>query len=248
MIVIMEMMFKLSIISVIFLVNLCKYQVRVDSYMLCKPVQMNSTGPADFAFNGEIPASMVQPNVGVPGPIGPIGIPGQPGPMGPTGIPISDVIGAELNDLKVRLAFLEEENLNLKKCVSTQSAFKYIKTPNPMTWARAQTHCASLGGDLAFHEMRESLERRRQVVSSFDGVLWIGANDIDTEGGWKWADGKIASREDMYWDDREPNNDHYGDSENCAVIERSRSWKTNDASCSLLQWGLCEVPNSCQFN
>ena len=229
--------------------------------MMCKAVvtDLNESSAQ------EIPASMIQQNVSVPGPRGlpgPMGNTGQPGPMGPPGLPgnfstIPDDIRAEMDDLKHRIDLLEQENLNLKKCASTSSTpYTYISTPNRMSWQQAQTYCEGQGGNLAFHEIRESsLEKRRQIVAFLtEDDYWIGANDLETEGTWNWVDGEIALPENIHWMTGEPNNYImiYGrpGTEDCAMI-RSRdnvNWRTNDAPCQFRYWGLCEVPNLCHFN
>merc|ERR1712136_272735 len=228
------------LVVLVFFINLCKHEAEADTYILCKAVDDESqTNPADFASSGNGPASIRQGNVGRPGPrglpgqMGPIGLPGQPGPIGPPGesLSIPADIREELDDIKLRIALLDEENSNLKKCVNCETvtptptsviqSYNYIVTPTRMTWSQAQIYCNSQGGTLAVQGMRGSLERRQEIANSFrhdHNFLLIGANDMDEEGVWKWTDGQPNDSSRI---------------EDCAAISLPIGWRANDIQCGV---------------
>ncbi|CAG2186837.1 unnamed protein product [Mytilus edulis] len=67
--------------------------------------------------------------------------------------------------------------------------------------------------------------------------IWIGANDIDQEGTWRWIYDKTTV-EFTNWSKEEPNN--YNGNENCADMAKRRSYKWNDRSCTSLLRYICE--------
>ena len=78
-----------------------------------------------------------------------------------------------------------------------------------------------------------------------DDRLWIGLNDIDSEGEFRWLDGDIVGNENL-WRPGQPNN-HNGN-EDCAHLNLFRDTPdaANDFLCSRLSHGLCEKPISIQ--
>jgi len=162
---------------------------------------------------------------------------------------LADDIKAELDGMGLMTSFLEEEGSSSKKCGT--DPYRYIVSPDHLNWQQAKTYCINLGGNLAFHEMRGSLKRRREILNSLSvGEVWIGANDIEEEGAWKWMDGKTVQRKDMHWNTGEPNN-YFNQmnsrgSEDCAAISKGwRNWRANDKPCEVMTWCLCEIPNLC---
>lgn len=251
------MNFKFSSI-LLFCVIFCEHQHRAnaESYMVCKTVEnvFQTETP-----NGYVSASIKQGKAGPRGPrglsgrigpqgqAGPVGPPGLTGPRGPPGIDgSSDDIRAELENIRSDIAELRAENFDLKKCI--KSPYTYSVTPTAMTWQGAQSYCKGQGGSLAVHGVKGRLSERQEIASSLSSTdLWIGANDIDTEGSWKWIDGTAVLPEAMHWSPGEPN-DH-GTGEDCALIHIAGSWRANDAPCSHSSYvhGLCEVSN-CKLN
>jgi hypothetical protein len=65
----------------------------------------------------------------------------------------------------------------------------YALTSAAMTWAQAKDNATALGGYLA------TLNTKAENVwiwNQFETQVWIGANDIDTEGTWVWDNGTTS--------------------------------------------------------
>ena len=86
-----------------------------------------------------------------------------------------------------------------------------------------------------------------------DAAYWIGANDIDDEGNWKWTDGTSfdfganLSGSVFPWSNNpglnEPNN--AGGGEDCVELRPDRGWEWNDRGCGpeLTRSFLCNLPS-----
>ena len=89
-----------------------------------------------------------------------------------------------------------------------------------------------------------------EIVNSLAGNpnarYWVGADDWDHEGVWKWVDGTLVRRDDMHWSLGQPDN-HGSGGEDCAEIIGigSWNWKTNDEPCTAFHLALCEIPVKC---
>jgi len=70
----------------------------------------------------------------------------------------------------------------------------------------------------------------REIVSNVDrhgyGNMFIGLNDIKSEGTFVWEDGSSIHSGYSHWHKKEPNNDH---DEDCVEIRSDNEW--NDESC-----------------
>jgi len=150
-------------------------------------------------------------------------------------------------DLKGALVDLTEENAYLRKC--TRNPFTYKVTPTVMTWQGAQAYCVKQGGSLAVHGMRGLLlGKRAEIFSNYTAKnLWIGANDLDTEGVWTWLDGEKVADNDMHWMPGEPNDyrEKHAGGEDCAAMAPGWGYKSNDLPCTKNKdvYGLCEISN-----
>ncbi|XP_068569242.1 ladderlectin-like [Cebidichthys violaceus] len=83
--------------------------------------------------------------------------------------------------------------------------FRYI--PKPMTWAKSEKNCLSMGGNLAsVHSVMEYHEIQRIIMSGSHEYksTWIGGSDAQEENKWFWSDGTSFGY--MNWCDGEPNN------------------------------------------
>ncbi|KAI3375963.1 hypothetical protein L3Q82_016499, partial [Scortum barcoo] len=69
--------------------------------------------------------------------------------------------------------------------------FHYV--PRPMTWAKAEKNCQSMGGNLAsIHNIMEYHAIQTLVMSNNyeQKEAWIGGSDAQEENTWFWSDGK----------------------------------------------------------
>uniref|UniRef100_A0A3Q0SY01 C-type lectin domain-containing protein n=1 Tax=Amphilophus citrinellus TaxID=61819 RepID=A0A3Q0SY01_AMPCI len=100
----------------------------------------------------------------------------------------------------------------------------YLLSERSDSWDAARKDCRDRGADLVVIDSSEE-----QTITNTH--TWIGLNDKEQEGQWKWVDG-------TYWGDRQPDND--GGGEHCGHVrnDEKRSW--NDLPCSAsLKW-ICE--------
>ena len=101
-----------------------------------------------------------------------------------------------------------------------------------LPWHQARAHCQSLGGELASFHSRAELElvanmRRDRGIKA--DRFWIGLNDVDEEGNFKWSDATAVNF--SLWNPGEPNN-HFN--EDCAgyVFPPDGTWWWNDYTCA----------------
>ncbi len=120
--------------------------------------------------------------------------------------------------------------------------YKYVATPQ--SWADAELHCVSQGGNLvSIHSLMEQ-NFTSALIKSFDfseRPTWIGLSDTHKEGSWMWSDGSPVTF--VYWIAGEPNN--LGGHENCAHINLSTHRKWNDGRCSASFPSICASRISC---
>ncbi|XP_060720554.1 C-type lectin domain family 4 member M-like [Tachysurus vachellii] len=112
------------------------------------------------------------------------------------------------------------------------SRFYYISAEKK-TWSESRQDCRKRGADLA---IINTSEKRDFIVTQLsNNEAWIGLNDIDREGVWKWVDGSPLTT--RLWCQGEPNN--AGDEDCVETGSPSRNcW--NDQPCqSQLIW-ICE--------
>ena len=74
-------------------------------------------------------------------------------------------------------------------------------------------------------------------------MLWIGANDVSTEGRFVWVNGWIVTNDVMHWGPGQPDNG--GNNEDCVEIFSTyadRKILANDRPCSQRWLAICEKP------
>ncbi|MEQ2206057.1 hypothetical protein XENOCAPTIV_022005 [Xenoophorus captivus] len=120
--------------------------------------------------------------------------------------------------------------------------FKYIATR--MTWADAELHCVSEGGNLVSIHSLEEHNFVKSMIKSFDptqAFTWIGLTDLHKEGSWMWSDG--SKLDFLYWDYGQP--DNAGANENCGHTNMYKHFKWNDYVCSLTFGFVCGLRKDC---
>ena len=103
------------------------------------------------------------------------------------------------------------------------------------TWADARAHCAHQGGYLA--ELSDDVEGRAVAARLIDGQdYWIGLNDREQEGAWRWENGSSVAA--LRW---APGGEG-GDDEDCVSLmhdaEPGWAWAARD--CQQQQGFVCE--------
>ncbi|XP_069051998.1 CD209 antigen-like protein E [Lepisosteus oculatus] len=107
----------------------------------------------------------------------------------------------------------------------------YYFSKESKDWHRAQQYCVNQASSLAIINNVDELKILSSKISS---GYWVGLNDLDSEGRWKWVDRTPVDMSDKYWNAGEPNN--VGE-EDCGELTNG---KINDRMCrSAIPW-ICE--------
>ncbi|XP_039671503.1 ladderlectin-like [Perca fluviatilis] len=120
--------------------------------------------------------------------------------------------------------------------------YKYVATH--LTWADAELHCVSQGGNLVSIHSLEEENFVKSLIRNFDhaqGATWIGLSDTQKEGIWMWSDG---SRVDyVYWNKVQP--DNYRGNERCVHNNYDKDFKWNDVPCFSSNPSVCASHITC---
>ncbi|XP_046378823.2 macrophage mannose receptor 1-like [Haliotis rufescens] len=112
----------------------------------------------------------------------------------------------------------------------------YQFSDQQLTWYDADSTCKAHGGRLASIEAsEESYFITGRIRGKLSADYWIGANDLGTEGGWRWADNKPFGY--LNWNAGEPNN--YGNNEDCAAV-LSSTGRWHDTVCTERRGYICK--------
>jgi len=121
---------------------------------------------------------------------------------------------------------------------AVSSAERFIAVSQSKNWADANDYCSTTyGTTLATVRDAAEMDAVESLFSSIGGNLWIGLNDLSSEGTWVWVSGWDCEGDcDLdWWHSGEPNNS--GD-EDCAEVWTTYS--TNDMSCSASRYFVCD--------
>ncbi|KAJ7990102.1 hypothetical protein DPEC_G00296810 [Dallia pectoralis] len=110
----------------------------------------------------------------------------------------------------------------------------YYISSHKKTWAASRQDCLDRGANLVIINSREE----QAYIKSLNQKAWIGLNDRDVDGTWRWVVGNPLTT--RYWNQGEPNG---GTQENCVenknmVDDLVFAW--NDAPCDILNNFICE--------
>jgi hypothetical protein len=110
----------------------------------------------------------------------------------------------------------------------------YMLGDNVFTWQDARNFCQAWGGDLV--EIG-SVEENAALAQAMDESAWIGANDQDEEGIFRWAGGAPVAY--TAWSFNQPNN--LNGTEDCTEL-RSIDERWSDVACTgdVTRRALCE--------
>uniref|UniRef100_A0A3B5R8K8 C-type lectin domain-containing protein n=1 Tax=Xiphophorus maculatus TaxID=8083 RepID=A0A3B5R8K8_XIPMA len=111
----------------------------------------------------------------------------------------------------------------------------YFLSTSSGSWNKAREDCRNRGGDLVVINDDDEQNFLSTIINK---EPWIGLNDIETEGSWKWVDDTPLTK---HWAKKQPDNgggDPQWGEEDCAQILTYKLW--NDCKCSSsMQW-ICE--------
>ncbi|XP_067371556.1 CD209 antigen-like protein C [Channa argus] len=159
------------------------------------------------------------------------------------------LMSAERDQLNARLIAMTEERNRLqtlsnqkKTCPTGWRKFScscYLLSSLSGSWERGREDCRVKGADLV---VIESDEEQTFVLGLTQQPAWIGLNDKEVEGTWKWVDGTSLIK--TYWKKDQPDNgggsSRWGE-EDCAHIRNEENTRWNDLSCTAsLRW-ICET-------
>jgi len=147
--------------------------------------------------------------------------------------------------------FLPQTNIKFSDVYdATQCDVSFDRAGTGMCWiigdakadySTAQTQCASLGGrPVTLHstmENRQLLDMLTRSAGLNSGKVWIGYNDIVTEGDFVWEGDANSSYTN--WDSGEPNDSR--NSEDCTETSITGNGKWNDQGCSDNNYYVCEI-------
>lgn len=118
-----------------------------------------------------------------------------------------------------------------------------LTTSTSLTWFAAATACEQQSAYLAVP--RSESEARwvhemffvRYPYATTVANVWLGINDISTEGDWQPTDGG-GELDFLYWSANEPNN--AGGLQNCVAMSTRGTAMWSDNACSTPSQGLCK--------
>ncbi|KAF7645313.1 hypothetical protein LDENG_00206740 [Lucifuga dentata] len=134
---------------------------------------------------------------------------------------------------KLKRKLYDFEEYSQRGWVYFRQNFYYISSIKK-TWQDSRDDCLQRGADLMILNSKEEEVFGRKFTKN----LWIGLNDTETEGVWKWLDGTPVDK--SYWGPGEPNNDYEGRSENCAELRSGAFKGLNDLPCDIKTFWICE--------
>ncbi|KAK2840213.1 hypothetical protein Q5P01_013953 [Channa striata] len=158
------------------------------------------------------------------------------------------LITADRDQLNIRLITMTEE-LNRLQSLSKQkktcptgwrkfSCSCYFLSSVSGSWERGRDDCRAKGADLV---VIDSDEEQTFVSGLTQQSAWIGLNDREREGTWKWIDDSPLIK--TYWRENQPDNgggDPQWGEEDCAHVRSGENTLWNDLSCSASLHWICE--------
>ncbi|XP_053892072.1 pulmonary surfactant-associated protein D-like isoform X1 [Malaclemys terrapin pileata] len=182
---------------------------------------------------------------GIPGLPGKDGSPGPKGDIGAEG-PKGDCGGRECELLKTEIRDLQEQLKTLKATVSKiQKAWIFINgnsgsektfqaNGSEGDFETSKATCSQAGGLIASPRNSAENSAIQQIVVRHNKAAYIGINDIQTEGSFKYLNGEAIGYSN--WAPGEPNN--VGGIEDCVEVYPDGRW--NDKSCNEKRLIICE--------
>ncbi|KAM6467773.1 uncharacterized protein PHA67_023415 [Liasis olivaceus] len=104
-------------------------------------------------------------------------------------------------------------------------------------WEMARKKCADVDSHLL---IINSKKEQDFVIQNVEYSIWLGLNDAEEEGTWRWVDG--SPLEKGFWRQGEPS-DSGTTGEDCAVLYKEGNW--NDIHCDTKASFVCEKEQVC---
>ncbi|XP_053086834.1 C-type lectin domain family 4 member E-like [Pangasianodon hypophthalmus] len=154
-----------------------------------------------------------------------------------------DQLQTSYNNLTIERDQLQRERSGLHSALSKlgwrffSSSLYYISTEKKY-WDESRKYCTDRGADLVIINSTEEQE----FISNYTGgtEAWIGLTDRETEGEFKWVDGKPLTTE--FWWIGEPSDYN---NEDCVITGYKRAKSNistwNDYPCNFPVVGICEM-------
>ncbi|XP_032424163.1 CD209 antigen-like protein C isoform X2 [Xiphophorus hellerii] len=153
-----------------------------------------------------------------------------------------DRLNATLTEMSNEMIKLQSLLKKKKICPAGWMMFNsscYFLSTSSGSWNKAREDCRNRGGDLVVINDDDEQNFLSTIINK---ETWIGLNDIETEGSWKWVDDTPLNQLlTKHWSNTQPDNgggDPQWGEEDCAHIQTNKLW--NDRKCSSsMQW-ICE--------
>ncbi|XP_033754897.1 ladderlectin-like isoform X2 [Pecten maximus] len=117
------------------------------------------------------------------------------------------------------------------------SCIKLLSAQLP--WAAASAECASEGATLLnIDSNSEQLAIQQFMADQGLDNIWMGINDVTSEGDWRTEDGTNPVGYNNF-NGGQP--DNYNGNQDCAVVRQSFGYRWDDEECILPVYTVCEM-------
>ncbi|XP_059140765.1 uncharacterized protein LOC131928694 [Physella acuta] len=118
-------------------------------------------------------------------------------------------------------------------------SYCYCLYRQKLSWPGARVYCSNMGNGVHFAEIYDNITNnlltKILTVSDLPSGVWLGGNDLEEEGVWRWehSNKKIELFSPSQWEDDEPSNTSGSTKEDCLELFnwRSNTFKWNDHAC-----------------
>ncbi|KAM9347168.1 CD209 antigen-like protein A [Symphorus nematophorus] len=154
-----------------------------------------------------------------------------------------DLLNASLTEKTKELDRLQSLSKQKKTCTSGWMMFScscYLISTISGSWEKGRQDCRDRGADLV---IIDSYEKQEFLTKMIKTDTWIGLNDIENEGSWKWTDETPLTK--AYWCDRQPDNGDgspkWGEEDCVHIVKGEKTEKNwNDRKCGAALHWICE--------
>ncbi|KAM3913289.1 pulmonary surfactant-associated protein D-like [Leptodactylus fuscus] len=183
---------------------------------------------------------------GSPGVAGPPGPQGEQGPAGPrgekgeSGLPALVSLKSDTLSLSGRVDTIESrldqivKALTFLKGVTAAGNKIYVTKGDQANYKDGKAVCANTRGQLPSPQNAQENAAVQKIAAQYGVFPYLGINDIDVEGNFRYPDGKAISY--LNWAGNEPNNDK--GVEDCVEMYFDGNW--NDKNCDEKRLLICE--------